>query len=181
MQSLLGNTLSHVLHLILVFNVCQALLPLFRGKDNLSDIDLTASQRSLLGLDPNATPPATPTTKYVTPPRYSRSTTPHSGTPSSRGSSPAGSPLAYKASPLMRHASGSVSPQVTPLWQKAVGNSGSRRNSFGISSTSASPLKDSSIFAPQTPSPIGRGSGVPISSKWIYHRGRSMSASKGIF
>ena len=181
LHAVVGNTPLHIFHAILVFNVCQALVPLFRRKDNLSDIDLTATQRSLLGLDPNATPPATPTTRYVTPPRYARSTTPRSGTPSSRGSSAAGSPLTYKASPSMRQASGSPSPQVNSLWQRAVGNSGSRRNSFGVSSSTGTPLKESSIFAPQTPSPIGRSSGLPISSKWIYYKGRSSSGSRSPF
>ena len=181
LHSLVGDIPSYVFHAILLFNLCHACLPLFRGKDNLSDIDLTASQRALLGLDPNATPPATPTTKYSTPPRYARSTTPLSSTPSSRGSSGAGSPLSYKASPSMRQASGSPSPQVNALWQKAIENSGSRRNSYGISTNAGSPFKESSIFAPQTPSPIGRSSGVPITSKWIYHRGRSMSASRSVF
>ena len=169
-HELLGDIPLHIFHLFLLYNVFQAVFPLFRGKDNLSDIDLTASQRSLLGLDPNATPPITPTTKYITPPRYARSTTPRSGSPSSRGSSPAGSPLAYKASPSMRQASGSASPQVTPLWQKAVGNSGSRRSSFGYT-TSTSSFKESSVFAPQTPSPAERASGLPIPSKWVYYKG----------
>ena len=177
----MGDISFYTFHLIFAVKVGQALMPLVYGKDNMSDIDLTPSQRSLLGLDPDATPPVTPTTKYVTPPRYARSTGSRSATPGSRSGSYAGSPLAYKGSPSNRPSSDSVSPQVgTPLWQKALGNSGSRRNSFGLSSAAATPFRDSSVFAPQTPSPVGRSSGVPISSKWIYHKGRSMSASRSV-
>ena len=171
-----GNYPLWMFHLVLVFNVMKALLPLLQGPDNLSDIDLTASQRALLGLDPNATPPVTPNTKYMTPPRYGRSTTPRTGTPGSRGSSPTGSPLAYKASPSSRPYRDSTSPQAAPTWQRSLLGSNSRRNSYGAVS-SMNPPRDSSLFAPQTPSPTGRNAGVPINSKWIYNKGRSLSGS----
>ena len=170
--------------MVLAYNVGHASWPLFRRKDNLLDIDLSASQRSLLGLDPNATPPTTPTTKYATPPRYQRSSTPRSDTPGSRGSSVGGSPLSRDGRPTVRHFSGSsFSPLVTPLRQIAFGNAESRRHSYGFS-TSSSPGtlgRDLSVFAPNTPSPTGRGSGVPLSNKWLYQRRRSSSGSRGLF
>ncbi|KAL8929525.1 MAG: hypothetical protein Q9208_001194 [Pyrenodesmia sp. 3 TL-2023] len=72
--------------LIPIINVGVALYPLYRGQDNIPDIPLTPSQRALLGLDPNATPPASPGTRYVTPPRYPYSPTPRNGSPASNRS-----------------------------------------------------------------------------------------------
>ena len=183
-QFCFGTIPTLILALLVSYNIAIALAPLVRGKDELLDIDLTASQRSLLGLDPNATPPATPATKYTTPPRYPRSATPRTGTPGSRGSSQAGSPI--NGSPLARKGSpsayrDSLSPQATPPWQRNLGNRESRRHSYAFSSsvTGTAP-KDMSIFAPQTPSPTGKGSGIPISNKWIYHK-RSSSSSRGMY
>ncbi|MCJ1365915.1 hypothetical protein MMC16_005040 [Acarospora aff. strigata] len=81
--------------LILLYNIGKALYPLARPKDEMLDIPLTPSQRALLGLDPNATPPLTSGQQYVTPPRYQRS---RGGTPGSRHSSLPGSPLAGRDS-----------------------------------------------------------------------------------
>ena len=154
-----------------------AVKPLWSGPDQLLDIDLNATQRSLLGLDPNATPPATPATKYVTPPRYARSITPQSGTPGSRGSSPASSPLAYKNGFGYRGASGSFSTTDSPS-QRASISSNSRRHSFGL----GTPSKDGSVFAPQTPSPPVKASGIVFSNKWLYHKGiRSGSKRRDLF
>ncbi|GKZ66858.1 hypothetical protein AnigIFM50267_000946 [Aspergillus niger] len=54
-----------VLRVIFALNILIALYPLFRPKDNFSDIPLTPTQRSLLGLDPSATQSLTPGTTYV--------------------------------------------------------------------------------------------------------------------
>lgn len=54
-----------------VFNCVMALSPLYLAKDELLDIALSPTQRALLGLDPAATPPATPGTTFVTPPQIS--------------------------------------------------------------------------------------------------------------
>ncbi|KAI2994603.1 hypothetical protein CBS147346_10347 [Aspergillus niger] len=51
-----------VLRVIFALNILIALYPLFRPKDNFSDIPLTPTQRSLLGLDPSATQSLTPGT-----------------------------------------------------------------------------------------------------------------------
>ena len=174
----------------------MALKPLLVKKDDLIDIPLTPSQRSLLGLDPNATPPATPGTAYITPPRYLRSATPTRGTPGSRSSSAAGSPVSRKGSPLGRtgwQGGEGYSPAGSPLWQKAVGSREGRRHSYGVPSPLGSGTggagkdlmgKEMSVYSvPSTPSPTGgRGSAsVPLNSRWLYERGRSMSGSRSIY
>lgn len=173
---------SLLVRAVLLFNIIKALLPLIRRirkKDDLVDIPLTPSQRSLLGLDPQATPSTTPDTQYVTPPRYPRSSTPRSGTPGSRGSSPAASPLSRNGSPSIPQ-----SPSVNALRQKTIASSKEpRRYSYGM----PSPLgqgsgNDISVFVPpSTPSPSGRGAGVPLNSRWLYERGRTSSGSRSIF
>ncbi|GAT19707.1 LEA domain protein [Aspergillus luchuensis] len=174
-----------VLRVIFALNILVALYPLFRPKDNFSDIPLTPTQRSLLGLDPSATQSFTPGTTYVTPPRYRLS--------ASRNASPAsrsGSPLSASAGASgHRLSSGpSFSPSPSPLLHKVVTNGSKesgRRPSFGSSSplgrsSSFSPFKESSFkestfkdststfrestmstfsgmssIAPATPSPVG--------------------------
>lgn len=79
-----------LLRLFLIGNIVLALRPLIpaiSSKDQITDIPLTPSQRSLLGLDPSiSSAPASPQSAgYITPPRYRRS----SGSLSSTaGSSP---------------------------------------------------------------------------------------------
>ena len=177
-----------LLRIILFCNIVMAFLPLVRRKDDLVDIPLTPSQRALLGLDPNATPPITPGTQYITPPRYPRSSTPRSGTPGSRSSGAANSPLSRKESPSFgRQGSDSpFTPSASPLWQKAVGGSRdpARRHSYG----SPSPLgpgmngKDMSVLGtPNTPSPsTGRGVSVALNSRWLYERGRGSPGNRGL-
>jgi len=163
----------------------MALYPLYRPKDNLSDIPLTPTQRALLGLDPTATPSATPGTTYVTPPRYRMSTS-RKASPVSRQTSP------LSATPTLserRVSSGSsFSPASSPLFHKAVANGGretSRRQSFG----SSSPLARSNSFGessigssigPSSPSPLGgKRSTLGVSNRWLYERSRRLSASNG--
>lgn len=174
------------LQLFFVLNIFIALYPLFRPKDDLADIPLTPTQRSLLGLNPSATTnSATPGTQFVTPPKY-------------RVSSRTGSPVGRSASPLSTSAnfssqkasSGpSFSPTTSPLLYKAVSNGGkesTRRPSFGSSYGSSSPLGRStssfkeSSFGPATPSPIGgKRVNVGLSNKWLYERSRRLSTSNG--
>ncbi|KAJ5470567.1 Nuclear pore complex component [Penicillium desertorum] len=140
------EVLLFILQLFFVFNILVALYPLFRPKDDLSDIPLTPTQRSLLGLDPAATPPATPGTTFVTPPRYRLST--------SRKASPASrqpSPMSANTSFSERRSSISTpfSPASSPLLYKAMSNGGResvQRQSFG----SASPLARSNSFGEST-------------------------------
>ncbi|KAF9250573.1 hypothetical protein LCP9604111_3475 [Penicillium roqueforti] len=171
-----------ILQLFFVFNVIVALSPLFRPTDDLSDIPLTPTQRSLLGLDPAATPPATPGTVFVTPPRYRLS---------SRKASPASrqpSPISANASFSERRSSISTpfSPVSSPLLYKAMSNGGResiQRQSFG----SSSPLTRSNSFGestmsmgPGTPSPLmGKRGSLGVKNKWLYERSRRLSASGG--
>ncbi|GES64181.1 nuclear pore complex component [Aspergillus terreus] len=168
-----------ILQLIFVMNIVIALYPLFRPKDDLSDIPLTPTQRSLLGLDPSVTPPVTPGTTYITPPKYRLS--------ASRTASPAsktGSPLSRSASASGHRLSsgGSFSPSSSPLFHKAIANGGrdsGRRPSFGSSSLfdRSSPFRESSI-GPATPSPMGgKRVSLGLSNKWLYERSRRLSAS----
>lgn len=171
-----------------VYNITLAILPLVQGRDNLIDIPLTPSQRALLGLDPNATPPMTPGTQYITPPRYPRSSTPRSGTPGSRSSSVADSPLSRKDSPSFgkQGIDSPFSPSASPLWQKAVGGArdSGRRHSYGSPSLlgpSGSGKEMSVLGAPNTPSPsTGRGASVALNSRWLYERGRASPGSRGL-
>ncbi|CAG8920309.1 unnamed protein product [Penicillium salamii] len=203
---------NHVYHEVSLFlfqiffllNIGTALYPLFRAKDDLSDIPLTPTQRSLLGLDPAATQPATPGTTFVTPPRYRLST--------SRKASPAsrqGSPMSTSANASLSERRSSIgtpfSPVSSPLLYKAVSNGGNgnresvQRQSFGSQSFgstfgstlgSPSPLARSNSFGestlsmgslgPGTPSPLaGKRPGLGVKNKWLYERSRRLSASGG--
>ncbi|KAH6626424.1 nuclear pore complex component-domain-containing protein [Chaetomium sp. MPI-SDFR-AT-0129] len=198
-----SSWLTATLFVIPLFNIGIALLPLWRPKDDLSDIPLTPAQRKLLGLPPSGQPP-TPNSAYSTPPRYSR-------TPSLAGSPAAASIKSYTSSPLSNLASPSpgqypsprfgnngnnnnISPSkyapgqspysyspspsnVSPLLQKATA-AGGRRSSFG----STSPLNastSSSVFGegPATPTPAGKRSSVGLNSKWLYAKGRRSSGN----
>ena len=113
-----------LIRLFLVGNIVLALRPLIpaiSSKDQIVDIPLTPSQRSLLGLDPSiSSTPATPQSAgYITPPRYRRS----SGSFSSTGGS---SPVAttdrrsisatyYSSSPLSASQNFSPSAGLTPF------------------------------------------------------------------
>ncbi|KAJ5089123.1 hypothetical protein N7532_007807 [Penicillium argentinense] len=148
-----NHPVYHHLPLLLVqlffaFNIFIALYPLFRRKDDFSDIPLTPNQRALLGLDPNATPPATPGTTYVTPPRYRVSTSRKASPASANGHSPS-SPLS--ATPGLsgrRVSSGPFSPASSPLFHKAVSNENVARGSVRRQSIgSSSPLARSNSFS----------------------------------
>ena len=169
-----------ILCLLALYNLVVAFLPLIKTKDELTDITLTPTQRALLGLDPNATPPPTPGTRYITPPRYPRSPTPRTISPANRNSSNYSTP-----SPSPGRERGD-SPAASPLWQKATSNARDpvRRSSYG----SPSPLgpgfggRDGSILgAPSTPSPTGRGATVGLNSKWLYDKGRRSSGSRSMY
>jgi hypothetical protein len=178
MRQFLSWTWSIFIPVMLLWNIWTAVSPLFRAPDNLPDIPLTPTQRSLLGLDPNATPPHTPGTTYITPPRYPRSV---SDTPKSRSSSATGSPSSRSGSPLLGKtqngtAESPYSQNTSPLWQKAVGGRETRRHSYAL----ASPLglggsgmgKESVYNIPSTPSPTGGKGSIPLNSKWLFEKGR---------
>ncbi|KAJ5345416.1 hypothetical protein N7452_003420 [Penicillium brevicompactum] len=190
------NEISLLLfQLFFVLNIGTALYPLFRAKDDLSDIPLTPTQRSLLGLDPAATQPATPGTTFVTPPRYRLSTS-RKASPASRQGSPMSSANASLSE--RRPSVGTpFSPVSSPLLYKAVSNGGNgnresvQRQSFGSQSFgSTSPLARSNSFGestlsmgslgPATPSPLaGKRTSLGVKNKWLYERSRRLSASGG--
>jgi len=171
-----------LMRFLLVYNIIVAVLPLARRKDDLSDIPLTPAQRKLLGLPPSSTPP-TPGSQYVTPPRYARSPTPHSGSPSSGYSN---SPLSGKGSGGKDTPKGSpFSQNASPLLHKAIGGgmNGPRRSSYGT----PSPLgpggpKASWADGSATPSPsTGKAASVSLNNKWLYEKGRTSSGSSRVF
>lgn len=170
-----------LLRAVLAVNGSVTLLPLFRSRDDVADIPLTASQRALLGLDPTVSTPGS----YITPPRYARSATPRSGDKPLYAGSP-GSPSPFASSLGFRETSSPYSPIASPLLQKAV--SGRRKNSFSGSQSAATTgrelyeslgrdNKDSSIAIPGTPTPLGGGKGpsVALTSRWLYERNRRNS------
>ena len=173
-----------LLYLLGLYNIAIASLPLVKNKDELADIPLTPTQRSLLGLDPRATPPPTPGTQYTTPPRYPHSPTPRNISPAARSSSVYSTPITRSPSFGRER---SDSPTGSPLLQKAVGRTRDpvRRSSYG----SPSPLgpgfggREGSVLGlPSTPSPTsGRGATVGLNSKWLYNKGRSSSGNRSIF
>jgi len=177
-----------LLRILWLINIIIALMPLIKPKDDLSDIPLTPCQRALLGLDPNAASPLKPGSQYVTPPRYPRSSTSHSGTPGSRSSSYSSSPLSGKGSAANKPIGGpSFSPSTSPLLQKAVAGGGrdlTRRQSYGSPSPmggSGSSLL-SSVAAPATPSPTGgKGASVTLNSRWLYERSRGSPGGSKFF
>ena len=174
-----------LVYLVFLYNIGIALLPLIKTPDNLADIPLTPTQRSLLGLDPNVAPSSTPTAQYITPPRYPRSPTPRTSSPGTRSGSASDSPLPRKGSPLGRPRSGGAySPSTSPMWQKAVGSSRdtTRRNSYGTPSPLGRALGGSVLGAPNTPSPAaGKGASVGLNSKWLYERGRASPRGSGAY
>lgn len=172
-------------HMLPVWNIAIACLPLVRQKDDLSDIPLTPAQRQLLGLPPSSKPP-TPDTVYSTPPRYARTPSIASSTGKA---SPNNSPLSAYGSPGSgsRIGGSPFSPVASPLLQKSVGYNGRRSTSQGSQSPlNASILNqstasfNSSVFSepPATPSPPGgKRISVGLNNKWLYERSRKSSTN----
>jgi len=173
----------HALNVVFVFNIIMACLPLFRSRDDISDIALTPGQRKLMALPPRSAPP-TPGSHYITPPRYARTPTPLSGSPASKGNY-SDSPLSGKGSPISGSLSGSpFSPGASPLLQKAMsgGLNGTRRHSYG----SPSPLGPGAPRmnvpeTPGTPSPTAKGVNVGLNSKWLYDKTRRNSGTSRLY
>lgn len=183
---------------IFLYNILVACQPLFRPKDDLSDIPLTPAQRKLLGLEPTSTPP-TPGSTYVTPPRYPRTNHTGSMSPGSRSASYSKSPFdSNKRSPFDLAKPGSSSGKTgpsnaspspwensynaSPLLHKAMG--GARNNLRSQSYGSPSPLgpagaRNSVFDAPGTPSPSnGRGTAAGLNNRWLYERHKASPAPK---
>ncbi|KAF2841373.1 hypothetical protein M501DRAFT_543733 [Patellaria atrata CBS 101060] len=185
-----------VFRAVTVFSFIQSILPLLRPIDDFHDIPLTPSQRSILGLPPlsPSAPPPTPGSKYITPPRYTRSSTPSSRRSNSTGIATAGSPLSTRSvsqSPLSfstrgeggsKSRSNSPFSPSSPLLQKVMGGSATRRLSYGNRSPLGMEALGFGDSTPGTPTPAGgRGaSSVPLTNRWLYERER-MSPRKGIY
>jgi nucleoporin POM34 len=181
------DVLLFLIRVFFLVNMLVALYPLYRPRDDFTDIPLTPSQRALLGLDPKTASPATPGSTYVTPPRYrlssgSRNVSPlglNKTPPSARGSPFNATTKAQDTSPL--------SPSASPLLHKAIktGNRDSGRR-FSFDSTSSlgrSGLRDTSLFSgPPTPSPTGgRRSSQIFTNKWLYEKSRMHSPDSSVY
>lgn len=167
----------YLVRLLSLLGILSALSPLFRHKDDLSDIPLTPSQRSLLGLEPSSRP-ATPGSQYITPPRYSRSATPRSDRSNSA------SPLSGKDSPF--RADTPYSPSASPLFQKAVGRDSAKRLSFGGQGSSgqlmsiAADTTGASLGRTLSPS-MGKAASVGLNNRWLYDRGRASLGGRTVY
>lgn len=182
-----------LIRLVFVVNIGIAFLPLVRRyyPDDIADIPLTPSQRASMGLKAGVLSPQTPgsayaSPNYVTPPRYQRSTprsssfsnqdrgsqSPLSGTGSPRG----GFAMSTSNSPFSPNASGG-----SPLFQKALNGSATKRLSYGGSPMGSSLFGDSSSsVTPGTPTPSTGKASVGLNNKWLYEKRRDGSRS-GIF
>lgn len=179
------------LQVIPLVNILIALLPVFRKKDDLSDIPLTTTQRKLLGLPPSSAP-ATPGSVFSTPPRYTRTPSLSGSVGSSKsinGSPLSGSPSAAAAANNKRLNGSPFSPvgAGSPLFQKMHGRRSSLSGSGGISSALLSPgaSNGSNLFGQSTasgtatPSPSGKRTSVGLNSKFLYEKGRRSSGAAG--
>ena len=186
LQSLVKPT-TLLLCLTFTYNIYTASRPLYRPKDDITDIALTPTQRSLLGLDPSMVAPPTPGTTYITPPRYPRSP----GSPlSSSSASPFGSGSSLGRSRNRDSLEGGTqynTPSSSPLWQKSRAAAAIRRRNSGHGTPSPlgpSAGNDRSVLGVSsgstTASPLsgrgGAGASVGLNSKWLYERGRSSSS-----
>jgi len=173
-----------VLRLFFLMNIVTALYPLYRPKDNFADIPLTPSQRALLGLDPNNTPPITPGTKYITPPRYRLSSGSLKASPNTPGSSPLSGKGSQSGGKLQE--ASPFSPSASPLFQKAIANGNRdppRKQSFGSPSPLVrSGLKDGGILRTPTQSPVGgKSTNLVLTNKWLYEKSRVTAPNNSVF
>jgi nucleoporin POM34 len=175
-----------LVRLLFAFNIATALLPLLRRyyPDDIADIPLTPSQRASMGLKAGAGPASTyASPNYVTPPRYQRSTPRSSSFSQDRGSqspltgSPRGSfGMSGSNSPFSPGASAG-----SPLFQKAMSGSATKRLSYGASPMGSSLFGDSSSsVGPGTPTPSTGKASVGLNNKWLYEKRRD-SPRSGIF
>jgi nucleoporin POM34 len=179
-----------LVRLAFAVNIISAFLPLVRRyyPDDIVDIPLTPSQRASMGLKAGLTSPQTPgsalaSPNYVTPPRYQRST-PRSSSFSNQdrssqsplsGSPRGGFALSTSNSPFSPSTSTG-----SPLFQKALNGSTTKRLSYGGTPMSGSLFGDSSSSAtPGTPTPSTGKASVGLNNKWLYEKSRNNP--RGIF
>lgn len=162
------------LRLIPLSGIFYAVYPLLGPKDDLSDIPLTPSQRSLLGLEPSARPASPAIGNYVTPPRYARSITPTSNR------SQSGSPYSGRSS-VGSAVGNTYSPSASPLLHKAIGQN--RRQSVGASTGYAKAMNETSLALGTNTSSLSGGRGnasVGLNNKWLFEKGRSSPGRRAI-
>ena len=176
-----------LIRLAFAVNIVMAFLPLVRRyyPDDMADIPLTPSQRASMGLRTDVMSPQTPgsafaSPNYVTPPRYQRST-PRSSSFSNQDRS-SQSPLSGARGGFALSTSNSpFSPNQSngsPLFQKALSGSTSKRLSYGGTPMSGSLFGDSSSSAtPGTPTPSTGRASVGLNNKWLYEKRRDSPGS----
>nr|KAK5433621.1 hypothetical protein LTR18_010571 [Exophiala xenobiotica] len=202
----ISSTILTILRLLLSANMIFLLrpaIPYIAKQDQIADIPLTPSQRSLLGLDPSVEASPSPAGSYITPPRYRRSSGSFSGgsrngyglTSTGRRSISAN----YSSSPMSasRGTLGlSPSPAASPLFHKAVNQSShipdldfgtTGRSSFGASTGSgvgrSQSLRDRSrreSIEPTSPTPGTKSPQIVpgLNYKWLYDKGRKLPKSE---
>lgn len=174
--------LSYLIQLVLVANATAAIMPLLRKKDLIEDIPLTPKQRQLLDLPPMSRS-ATPQEQaaYVTPPRYSRNTTPNltdsmlvnaRSTPLSDRYSPLNSEIAATSSLVKRRNSNGSS--FTPSSTRRISDISLRRDSYGTPRSSPQALNELEGIVP--PVKGGRTS-IGLNSKWLYDKSKDNPTS----
>ena len=162
-----------IFRLYILLNIALTLRPLspyLAKQDTISDIPLTPSQRSLLGLPPSPSPASS---GFITPPRYRRSSSSlTSSTTSNANNSPRSISANYASSPLstsrytlgfspgsqspfprttQRTASGSpfsYSPSASPLLHKAVSARGLDREPPDFTTTFTGSTTSTNGFSP---------------------------------
>lgn len=168
------------IRLFFAANIVFNLLPLVRRyyPDDMTDIPLTPSQRAAMGLKAAVAPGHTPASayaspNYVTPPRYQRST-PRSSSFSSQDR-PASFARSSSGSPFSPAASMNAN---SPLFQRAMGSSATKRLSYGASDMSSGLFGDSPNSAtPGTPTPSTGKASVGLNNKWLYEKRRDSPRS----
>lgn len=114
----------------------------------------------------------------MTPPRFKRSATPQSGSPSSAYSGSPGSAKDNSGPPKGLP----FSPNASPLLHKAMGGMNARRTSYGSPSPLGPGSQKAWLDAPSTPSPSGgKGVSVSLNNKWLYEKGRGSPGSSNMF
>ncbi|KAI6913425.1 hypothetical protein KC334_g1438 [Hortaea werneckii] len=194
-----------LLRAFLTLNIALSLAPLFRPQDPCDDIPLTDSQRYHLGLPPR-TRPATPLEEkeYITPPRYSRNSTPQSdrggnstrlfasesplGTRSAGGSPLDGSLRGGRGSlggsPFGSSSQRRPSPRQRSSFQgltqrsSPLGGLNNDVDGFGSSLLGGSTGTPTKSSGATTTTPVGKAS-VGLNSKWLYEKGRGSPRGAG--
>ncbi|TQS38247.1 hypothetical protein Golomagni_01255 [Golovinomyces magnicellulatus] len=159
----------YLIQLTLLYNIFTASLPLFRQADDLKDIPLTPAQRKLLGLQPVSVA-AVSVSEYNTPPKYARTSSPLSRSPSNNEKN------TMLSSPWNDSPVTSGLPAIPLSLLGGLSRGSNQRSSFG--SSTLSPVFKGSQDLPGTPTPSAPKVGVGLNNKWLYDRGRNSATSR---